>query len=123
MTDFRELVRISGHAIGAAGVFVILVGSFLGASRFALTFRRLPFDTAYKDLRRNIGRSILLGLEFLIAGDIIGTVVVDATLRNITVLALIILIRTFLGITLHLEVEGRWPWQEPTGGGGVDRER
>lgn len=121
MTEFRELVRISGYALAAAGVLVILIGSLLGTSRFVLTFGRLPFDDAYKDLRRNIGRSILLGLEFLIAGDIIGTVVVDATLMNIAVLALIILVRTFLGITLHLEVEGRWPWQERAGGGRDDR--
>jgi uncharacterized membrane protein len=72
-------------------------------------------DLAYKDFRRNLGRSILLGLEFMIAGDMIRTVVVSATLENIAALALIILIRTFLGITLHLEVEGRWPWQESEG--------
>ena len=57
------------------------------------------------------GRSIILGLEFLIAGDIIRTVVVADTLENVAVLGLIILIRTFLSVTLHLEVEGRWPWQ------------
>ena len=113
MAQFREVVRISGYAIEVVGVLVILLGALLGMIRFALTFRRDPFDSAYKELRRNIGRSILLGLEFLIAGDIISTVVVDATLRNVAVLGLIILVRTFLGITLHLEVEGRWPWQEP----------
>jgi len=53
----------------------------------------------------------MLGLEFLIAGDIIRTVVVAATLENIAALGLIIFIRTFLSVTLHLEVEGRWPWQ------------
>jgi uncharacterized membrane protein len=58
-----------------------------------------------------MGRAILLGLEFLVAGDIIDTVVVDPTLDNVIVLGLIILIRTFLGIALQLEVEGRWPWQ------------
>jgi uncharacterized membrane protein len=58
-----------------------------------------------------LGRSIILGLEFLIAGDIIRTVVVASTLENIAALGLIILIRTFLSVALHLEVEGRWPWQ------------
>ena len=61
--------------------------------------------------RRQLGRSIILGLEFLIAGDIIRTVIVADTLANVAILGLIILIRTFLGLTLHLEVEGRWPWQ------------
>ena len=56
--------------------------------------------------------SIILGLAFLIAGDIIRTVVVD-TLENVAILGLIILIRSFLSVTLHLEVEGRWPWPWP----------
>lgn len=55
----------------------------------------------------------LLGLEFLVAGDIIRTVVVHPTLDNLIVLAIIVLIRTFLSVTLQLEVEGHWPWQHP----------
>lgn len=78
---------------------------------FFCTFRGLPEGVAYRTYRRQLGRSIILGLEFLIAGDIIRTVVVADTLENIAVLGLIILIRSFLSITLHLEVEGRWPWQ------------
>ena len=66
---------------------------------------------AYRVYRRQLGRSIILGLEFLIAGDIIRTVVVADTLANVAVLGLIILIRSFLSVTLFLEVEGRWPWQ------------
>ena len=53
----------------------------------------------------------MLGLEFLIAGDIIRTVIVAGTLESVAVLGMIILMRTFLSVTLHLEVEGRWPWQ------------
>jgi uncharacterized membrane protein len=67
---------------------------------------------AYRSYRRQLGRSIILGLEFLIAGDIIRTVVVADTLANVAVLGLIILIRSFLSVTLFLEVEGRWPWQQ-----------
>ena len=63
------------------------------------------------DVSPRAGRSIILGLEFLIAGDIIRTVVVADTLENVAILGLIILMRTFLSITLHLEIEGRWPWQ------------
>jgi uncharacterized membrane protein len=62
-----------------------------------------------------VGRAILLGLEFLIAGDIIRSVVVDPTLLNILTLGLIVLIRTFLSMTLQLEVEGSWPWQRASG--------
>jgi uncharacterized membrane protein len=61
--------------------------------------------------RRQLGRSIILGLEFLIAGDIIRTVIVADTLANVAILGIIILIRTFLSFTLHLEVEGHWPWR------------
>ncbi len=61
--------------------------------------------------RQNLGRAILLGLEFLIAGDIIRTVVVAPTLDNVLILGLIVIIRTFLSVALQLEIEGRWPWQ------------
>ena len=68
--------------------------------------------SAYRVCRQDLGRAILLGLEFLVAGDIIRTVVVHPTLDNLLVLALIVAIRTFLSITLQLEVEGHWPWQQ-----------
>jgi uncharacterized membrane protein len=65
----------------------------------------------YSSYRQDIGRAILLGLEFLIAGDIIRTVVVAPTIQNVLVLGLIVLIRTFLSLSLQLEIEGRLPWQ------------
>lgn len=113
MGDLNEIIGISGYAIEVAGVLVIISGCIFGTVRFVRSCTQLPLAETYKEFRRDLGRSILLGLEFLIAGDIIRTVIVDATLQNVLALALIILIRTFLGITLHLEVEGRWPWQEP----------
>ena len=111
MNEFKELIGTAGYAIEAVGVVVIIVGSIIAAFGFLTNFRRVTSADAYRDFRRGLGRSIILGLEFLIAGDIIRTVVVSDTLANVAVLALIILIRTFLGVTLHLEVEGRWPWQ------------
>ncbi len=66
---------------------------------------------AYREFRSDVGRSIVLGLEFLIAGDIIRTVTVTQTLESVGVLVVIVLIRSFLTITLELEIEGRWPWQ------------
>ena len=109
--QFTEIISIAGYAIEAIGVLVVVVGSCISSVAFIRTFRQLPESIAYQTYRRQLGRSIILGLEFLIAGDIIRTVVVADTLENVAVLGLIILIRTFLSVTLHLEVEGRWPWQ------------
>jgi uncharacterized membrane protein len=109
--EFTDFISVAGYAIEAVGVLVIIVGSCVSTVSFLRVFRRQPEGTAYRSYRRQLGRSIILGLEFLIAGDIIRTVVVADTLENIAILGLIILIRSFLSVTLHLEVEGRWPWQ------------
>ena len=110
--QFTEIISFAGYAIEAIGVLVVMIGSGVSSVAFLRTFRALPEGVAYKTYRRQLGRSIILGLEFLIAGDIIRTVVVSATLESVAVLGLLILIRSFLSVTLHLEVEGRWPWQE-----------
>ena len=109
--DYKELISIAGYGIETIGVLIIIAGSVVSSFHFLLNFRKESDEAAYDILRRQLGRSIILGLEFLIAGDIIRTVIVADTLTNVAILGLIILIRTFLGITLHLEVEGRWPWQ------------
>lgn len=108
---FTEVISVAGYAIETVGVLVIVAGLLIASVAFLRTFRGLPEGVAYRAFRRQLGRSIILGLEFLIAGDIIRTVVVAGTLENVTALGLIILIRSFLSIALHLEVEGRWPWQ------------
>ena len=109
--EFNETISVAGYAIEAVGVLVVIVGAFLSSVAFVRSYRQLPEGVAYRTYRRQLGRSIILGLEFLIAGDIIRTVVVADTLENVAVLGMIILIRTFLSVTLHLEAEGRWPWQ------------
>lgn len=109
--DFKEIISTAGYGIEAVGVLVIIIGSVFSSSRFLLHFRKQPEGVAYRMYRRQLGRSIILGLEFLIAGDIIRTVIVADTLTNIAILGIIIIIRTFLSMTLYLEVEGRWPWQ------------
>lgn len=108
---FTDIISIAGYAIEALGVLVIILGSVVSTTTFLRNYRLQSEGTAYRTYRRQLGRAIILGLEFLIAGDIIRTVVVADTLENIAILGLIILIRSFLSITLHLEVEGRWPWQ------------
>jgi uncharacterized membrane protein len=110
--EFTEIISIAGYAIEAVGVLVVVIGSTLSSVTFIRSYRQLPEGVAYYTYRRQLGRSIILGLEFLIAGDIIRTVIVADTLENVAVLGIIILMRTFLSVTLHLEVEGRWPWQQ-----------
>ena len=110
MAHYRELMDWIGTAIDAIGVLLIVVGALIATWRFL--FRRQEGRAkSYKVYRQDLGRAILLGLEFLVAGDIIRTVVVSPTLDNVLVLGLIVLIRTFLSMALQLEVEGRWPWQ------------
>jgi hypothetical protein len=72
------------------------------------------FDASYRQLRQSIGRGILLGLELLVAGDIIRTVAIEPTLASIEVLAMIVAIRTFLSFSLEVELTGRSPWQPRT---------
>jgi uncharacterized membrane protein len=97
-------------AVDVIGVGVIVLGMAIAAVRFGLAAIRHTAES-YRRFRQDLGRSILLGLEFLVAADIIHTVAVEPTLENLSVLGLIVLIRTFLSMILQLEVEGRWPWQ------------
>ncbi|MDN5766027.1 MAG: DUF1622 domain-containing protein [Humibacillus sp.] len=108
--NFDELVQVAGEVIEAAGVLVVLVGSIIVAVQ-ALTRLMRHEPEVYVGFRRGLGRSILLGLELLVAADIVRTVATDPTLSSVAVLAAIVLIRTFLSFTLELEVSGRWPWQ------------
>jgi len=111
MEQFKEIIAIIGYGIEAIGVLIILVGAAIASFHALVTKRHETNEIRYKNFRTTLGRSIILGLEFLIAGDIIRTVIVSDTLENIAILGLIILIRTVLSLTLFLEVEGRWPWQ------------
>ncbi len=111
---FEAIIEAIGKGVDVAGIAVIILGSLIATGAFLR--RWLPEDTlseAYPFYRQGLGRAILLGLEFLVAADIIRTVAIAPTIDNVLVLAMIILIRTFLSITLELEIEGRWPWQRP----------
>ena len=99
-------------AIEALGVLVIVLGGL--AAVFTFLRERESRDGwvgGYERLRANLGRAILLGLEFLVAADIIGTVAIAPSFETLGVLALIVLIRTFLSFALETEIEGRWPWR------------
>lgn len=116
---FAEVVEVVGKVVDAAGVAAIVVGALYAA--FLAASRRRDGDV-YRSFRRRLGRSILLGLELLVAADIIRTVAITPTLESVGVLAAIVLIRTFLSFSLELEITGRWPWQQAgaEGGPGAD---
>lgn len=107
--DFTDGVELVGKLIDALGVLTIVVGILVATATLAA--RRRREDDAFRAYREGIGRAILLGLEFLVAADIIRTVAVEPTFENAGILAIIVLIRTFLSFTLELELSGRWPWQ------------
>lgn len=103
----------AGHAIELVGVLLLVAGALLASSVFVLRMLRGEFfNDAYHQLRADLGRAILLGLEFLVIADIIGTIATEPTLHNLSVLAVIVTIRTLLSFALELEVSGRWPWQK-----------
>jgi len=112
--DFAGTVEHVGAAVDAAGVAVIVCGALIATGVFC---RRLlagrGFSAAYRLYRQSLGRAILLGLEFLVAGDIIRTVAVSPTFTSVGVLAVIVLVRTFLSFSLEVELDGRWPWHRP----------
>jgi uncharacterized membrane protein len=122
MERFRSLVEILGTGLDAAGVVIVAGGAVVATAR-VLFHRVSGVGEYYRGYRQDLGRAIVLGLEFLIAGDIIRTVVVAPTLQNVLVLGLIVLIRTFLSLSLQLEIEGRLPWQRqgaPTTQDGIE---
>lgn len=111
MEYFPLIIERVGLAVDAAGVLVIVVGILAATVRAAVPSPLPAGQDRYSLYRQRLGRAILLGLELLVAGDIIRTVAVAPTLQNLAVLAVIVVIRTFLSFSLEMEVTGRWPWQ------------
>ncbi|UTT50383.1 MULTISPECIES: DUF1622 domain-containing protein [Rhodococcus] len=109
--EISSLLEHVGTVIDVVGVGVMVIGALAATWLAATARRRTPEAEIYEPYRRNLGRSILLGLEFLVAADIIKTVAVTPTFTSVGVLAVIVLIRTFLSWSLQLEIDGRWPWQ------------
>ncbi len=108
--SFFEIIETVGKTIDAVGVAVIALGALISAAAVVPMLRQRIGDP-YRVFRERLGRSILLGLEFLVAADIIRTVAVTPDARSVAVLGGIVLIRTFLSFSLQLEVTGYWPWQ------------
>lgn len=112
MIDKEYIYGIS-ELIDYAGVVVIAVGAFLAIIRLIrdLVAPATSREEAYTNVRSFLGRSLLLGLELLVAGDVIKTVAVEPTLMSVSVLALLVIVRTVLSISIDIEVDGRFPWQ------------
>jgi uncharacterized membrane protein len=110
---FIRAAEAAASFIEGVGIVIVVVGGMLALGAYLIALRQAGGrEAAYRTLRRSLGRSILLGLEFLVAADIISTVLVTPTLTSAATLAVIVLIRTFLSWSLELEVDGRWPWQQ-----------
>ena len=97
--------------VEAVGVVVMVVGGAVAlAAAVPVVLDPARRGDAYQGLRRNLGRVILLGLEILIIGDIVRTIVVEPTISGVVVLAIIVVIRIVLSFALEVEIDGRWPW-------------
>ena len=107
----EQLVEVAGVAIDILGVVVIVGGILWSIGRLIQRQYSHPDIDHYRPFKVRIGRFLLLGLEILVAADIIKTVALEATFSSVGVLALLVVVRTILSWTLVLEIEGRWPWQ------------
>jgi len=110
LANIHEIINVAGLVLDMAGVLIIVAGAAWSTLAYLARWRRNALT--YRGYRRDVGRSILLGLEFLVGGDIIRTVSVEhPSLENVFVLGLIVMIRTAMSFTMEAELEGRWPWQ------------
>src|SRR5690606_10974308 len=107
----HAFVSWAGPVAEVAGILTMLVGAVIALLLAAHALWRQSPSDAFRGLRHNLGKAILLGLEFLIAADIIRTVSEHPTFNSVAVLGAVVLIRTFLSFALEVELEGRWPWQ------------
>jgi uncharacterized membrane protein len=109
--SYTDAMDTTAKAVEIVGVTIIVVGGVIALVRAGIELLRgTPVSASYRGLRSFLGRSILLGLEVLVAADLIRTVAVDPSLENVAVLGLIVLIRTFLSFSLDIEIDGRLPW-------------
>ena len=108
-----EWIEIASLVIEILAVAIIVGSVFYSSSRYfyCLVTKKLPADDNYRNYKHSLGKSLLLGLEILVAADVVRTVALDPTFENIAALGLLVVVRTFLSWSLVVEIEGRWPWQ------------
>jgi len=109
----RHLIEIAALGIEVLAVAIIVVAIVHGTIRYLVHLNRQVGD-AYERYKDQLGKALLLGLEFLVAADIIRTVALEQTLRSVAILGLLVIVRTFLSWSVVVEMEGRWPWQGKT---------
>jgi len=109
--SFTQIMDYVSRGFEVVGVVVLIIGFVSGVGRAVHAYFTGHAEASYDVMRRYFGRSILLGLEILVAADLIRTVAVDPTWQNVVVLGLIVLIRTFLSFSLEVEMDGVWPWR------------
>jgi len=107
--DLKDVMEIVAKGFEAVGVAIMVIGGAHALIR--LPWRGLDLDTIYDDARRRFGRPLILGLEVLVAADIIQSVTVDSSVESIAMLGLLVLVRVVLSISLDIEVDGRLPWR------------
>jgi uncharacterized membrane protein len=108
----KQIIFVISEVIDFAGVAIIALGALIGVCLCARDLLREERTVeTYSRLRTFLGRSLLLGLEFLVAGDIIKTVAIEPTFDSVIVLAIIVLVRTVLSLSIDVEIDGRWPWE------------
>ena len=108
--ELHEFIKLAGDVAEIAGVALIIGGLLVASARYVFPSHAAGVSR-YQRYRQDLGRAILLGLEVLVAADIVRTVAFTPTMESVLVLAMIVAIRTFLSWSLALELEGRWPWQ------------
>jgi uncharacterized membrane protein len=106
----REIIELMAQGLEVFAVVVIVGGIVFSVVRYPF-YRRQEAEKPYKCFKEMIGKALLLGLEFLVAADIIRTVALSPTLQNVVILGVLVLIRTFLSWSIVVEMDGRWPWQ------------
>ena len=109
--SFTQVMDYVSRGFEVVGVIVLVIGFLSGVVRAVHAYFTGHAEASYDVMRRYFGRTILLGLEILVAADLIRTVAVDPTWQNVVVLGLIVLIRTFLSFSLEVEMDGVWPWR------------
>ena len=112
MTDLQHTIETIGVAIELVAVAIIVVGLGYALIQSGIAFTKPDQrESAYRRLRNLSARILLLGLELLVAADIVRTVALEPSLESVAVLGLLVVIRTLLSWSLIVEIEGRWPWQ------------
>lgn len=111
MENVKIIINYVAAAIEVIGCITIFIGVLYSLTKSLVSFYKNKPEP-FVELRQTLGKSILLGLEILIAADIIATVVTVPSIESVSILGLIVFIRTFMSLSLQVELEGKFPWQK-----------